>query len=75
MIEWFELDGIGKSAARFDFAKLENLNGHYIRNTDDGALLDAFIAFLPHWEHGGAYLTRLDEATRAKLLSAMPGLK
>jgi glutamyl-tRNA synthetase len=75
MIEWFELDGIGKSAARFDFAKLENLNGHYIRSTDDAALFDAFIAFLPHWEHGGVYLTRLDEATKAKLLRAMPGLK
>ena len=75
MIEWFDLDGIGKSAARFDYAKLENLNGHYIRNTGDAELLEAFIGFLPHWEHGGAYLTRLDEATRAKLLRAMPGLK
>ena len=31
MIEWFGLDNIGRSAARFDFQKLENLNGHYIR--------------------------------------------
>ncbi len=31
MIEWFDLDAIGRSAARFDFAKLENLNGHYLR--------------------------------------------
>ena len=35
MIEWFTLDGIGKSAARFDFAKLENLNGVYMRDTAD----------------------------------------
>ena len=35
MIEWFDLDAIGRSAARFDFAKLENLNGHYIRATPD----------------------------------------
>src|SRR3546814_2145943 len=28
-IEWFDLDAVGKSAARFDFVKLENLNGHY----------------------------------------------
>ena len=30
-IEWFGLDGIGKSPSRFDFTKLENLNGYYIR--------------------------------------------
>ena len=35
MIEWFDLDAIGRSAARFDFAKLENLNGHYLRVTPD----------------------------------------
>ncbi len=33
-IEWFDLDGVGKSASRFDFAKLENLNGHYLREAD-----------------------------------------
>ena len=30
MIRWFDLDAIGRSAARFDFVKLENLNGHYL---------------------------------------------
>ena len=34
-IDWFNLENIGKSAARFDFAKLENLNGIYIREADD----------------------------------------
>ena len=29
-IAWFDLDGVGRSPARFDFAKLDNLNGHYI---------------------------------------------
>ncbi len=37
-IEWFNIDNIGKSAARFDFAKLENLNGIYIRNADNAYL-------------------------------------
>ena len=41
MVEWFDLESIGKSAARFDFAKLENLNGHYIRHTPDDTLLHA----------------------------------
>jgi len=37
-IEWFELDGVGRSPSRFDFKKLENLNGHYIREADDDRL-------------------------------------
>ena len=40
-IEWFDFDGIGKSPARFDFTKLENLNGIYMRETasDDNLAL------------------------------------
>ena len=38
MIRWFDLDGIGRSAARFDFAKVENLNGHYLRATPDAEM-------------------------------------
>jgi len=37
-IAWFDLDAIGRAPARFDFAKLDNLNGHYIRNTNDDRL-------------------------------------
>jgi glutamyl-tRNA synthetase len=37
-IEWFDLDHVGKSPSRFDFKKLENLNGHYIREAEDGRL-------------------------------------
>jgi len=38
-IEWFNLEGIGRSPSRFDFAKLENLNAHYIRQADDDRLV------------------------------------
>jgi glutamyl-tRNA synthetase len=75
LVEWFALDGIGKSAARFDFAKLENLNGHYIRHTEDAELLEAFLAFLPHVEGGQDMLARIDTTMKTKLLKAMPGLK
>ena len=76
MIEWFTLGGIGKSAARFDFAKLENLNGLYMRDTPVGELLDALVAVLPHVDGGPEMLSALAEPdNRAKLLSAMPGLK
>jgi len=44
MIAAFDLSGIGRSAARFDFAKLESLNGHYIRHSDDAALVTMFEA-------------------------------
>lgn len=37
-IEWFDLDHVGKSPSRFDLKKLENLNGHYIREADDARL-------------------------------------
>ena len=30
-VQWFDITDINKSAARFDFAKLSDLNGHYIR--------------------------------------------
>lgn len=39
LIEWFDLTHLNKGAARFDFAKLENLNGHYIRIANPPALL------------------------------------
>ena len=42
-IEWFDLDAVGKAPSRFDLKKLENLNGHYIREADD-ARLAALIA-------------------------------
>ena len=45
-IEWFDLSGIGRAPARFDFAKLANVNAHYIRAADDDALLDLVQPFL-----------------------------
>ncbi len=45
-IDWFDLKDIGKSAARFDFAKLENLNGNYIREADDDRLTADTVALL-----------------------------
>lgn len=37
-VELFSLDGVGRSPSRFDTKKLENLNGHYIREASDGRL-------------------------------------
>ncbi|MBO9466819.1 glutamate--tRNA ligase [Tropicibacter sp. R15_0] len=43
--EWFGTDGIGKSPARFDFKKLENICGQHIAITDDAALLQEIVMY------------------------------
>lgn len=68
-IEWFDLDAVGKSPSRFDFAKLENLNGHYMREADDARLADLTIKQL--YPLSGPSLSR----ERELLLRAMNGLK
>jgi len=75
MIEWFGFDGMGKGAAKFDFSKLDNLNGHYIRNSDDAFLADQLALSLPEFEGEFAASGKLDEAGKAKLIKAMPMLK
>jgi glutamyl-tRNA synthetase len=75
MINWFDLDAIGRSPARFDFAKLEDLNGHYIRSADDLELLRRLEDILPYVENGAAIMERLNADTRAKLLAAIPSLR
>ncbi len=81
LIEWFDLDAVGKSPARFDFAKLESLNGWWIRNLPDERLLARFMDFLPHV--AGDLKTRAEmaqamlatEEGRRRFLAALPGLK
>ena len=75
MIGWFDIDDVNKGAARFDFAKLEALNGVWMRRSDDAELTETLIATLPYMENGKALLDRLDAAKKAQLLAAMPGLK
>jgi glutamyl-tRNA synthetase len=69
-IEWFNLESIGRSPARFDFAKLESLNGHYIREADDARLADDTIALMTRLNGW-----KTDDAFRNKLVALMPGLK
>ncbi|MBA3577497.1 MAG: glutamate--tRNA ligase [Sphingomonas sp.] len=63
-VEWFGLDHVGKSPSRFDFKKLENLNGHYIREADD----DRLAALV-------ASTMGLEDEQKALLARAMPELK
>ena len=75
MIRWFDIDDVNKGAARFDFAKLEALNGIHMRQMDDAELFDIFIRTLPYLENGKAIAEKLDERTQGQLLAAMHGLK
>jgi glutamyl-tRNA synthetase len=63
-IDWFDLDHVGKSPSRFDFKKLENLNGHYIREADDERLAELVAPKLG-----------LTAGQKALLVKAMPELK
>jgi glutamyl-tRNA synthetase len=75
MIEAFDLPQIGRSPARFDFAKLESLNGHYIRQSSDAEILAAIEQLLPHIADGATLAAKLTPALRAQLSAAMPSLK
>jgi glutamyl-tRNA synthetase len=75
MIAAFDLPAIGRSAARFDFAKLENLNGHYIRHAADQALVTQFEGVLDYVPNGAELKAKLNDTTRSQLLRAMPSLK
>ena len=75
MIAAFDLPQVGRSQARFDFAKLESINGHYMRETPDRDLLVQIDRVLPHIAGGAELAAKLNAELRAKLLAAMPGLK
>jgi glutamyl-tRNA synthetase len=75
MIAAFDLPQIGRSPARFDFAKLESLNGHYMRGSSDRDLLAAIDGVLPHLANGAEIGTKLTPAVREQVIAAMAELK
>jgi glutamyl-tRNA synthetase len=75
LIAAFDLSAVGRSPSRFDTAKLENVNGHYMRAASDAELYDALIATLPYLPGGQAVAAKLDQHKRAELAAAIPGLK
>src|SRR4249920_1105365 len=75
MIQFFDLPQVGRSAARFDFAKLENLNGHYMRASSSEDMLTMFERVLDYVPIGAELKPKLNDTTRAQLLRAMPNLK
>jgi len=66
---WFDLGGIGRSPSRFDLAKLDNLNGHYLRQADDARLVELVAPRLAKLGFD------LDQAAGTRLRRGMAGLK
>ena len=69
------MNAIGRSAARFDFAKLESLNGHYLRTMPDAEIVSHVKALVPYLADGDALGARIGELGWSQLERAMPGLK
>ncbi|MCH7888371.1 MAG: glutamate--tRNA ligase [Proteobacteria bacterium] len=69
-LEWFGIDAVGRSPARFDFDKLDSLNGHYLRQADDQRL-----AGLVAERYAAAHGQQPDECALARLVNGMQGLK
>src|ERR1700738_1374381 len=72
MIAAFDLAQVGRSPARFDFAKLENLDGHYLRQTGDAELVDEIERLLEYVPNGPDLKAKLNDITRAHFLRGMP---
>ena len=69
-VQWFDFDGIGKSPARFDFAKLGSVNAHYIKEADNVRLAKLAEPFIARTLGQPLTLAQMDLLTRA-----MPDLK
>ena len=67
---WFDLGGIGKGAARFDFKKLDHISGKHIAMTDDAALVSQVQDYL-----AAAGQPLLTDTGRDALVRALPLVK
>jgi glutamyl-tRNA synthetase len=68
-IEWFDLEHIGQSAARFDFAKLESVNAHYIKEAENARLVELVVPIIEKKD------ILVDATARQRLLAGMAELK
>ena len=70
-VEWFGLEGVGRSAARFDPAKLEHLNGHYLRESPLEELAEAITERLRDEDRPSA---TIDDTALSRITAALPHL-
>jgi glutamyl-tRNA synthetase len=75
MIELFGFKGLGKSPARFDFAKLEDMNAQYIRKCDATELVDHMQVLFNDLEDGTSLRERFEAVGYDRLIAILPALK
>ncbi|CAI3928043.1 Glutamyl- or glutaminyl-tRNA synthetase (GlnS) (PDB:1EUQ) [Commensalibacter communis] len=69
-IKLFDLDGVGRSPSRMDYAKLMHVNGYWLRQADDQRLVKDVVSRLSNNPD-----LILDQSHQDRLLTLMPGLK
>ena len=74
-VQWFDIKDVGKSPGRFDFAKLADLNGHYIRICPDEELMQHIRSLIAVIEDGPSLGARFEAGGWQRLAAALPGLK
>ncbi len=74
-IQWFDIDDINKSPGRLDFAKLQDVNSHYIRQSSDDELIRRLEDLLPHLDNGAEIAARIEKAGWDRFAAALPTLK
>jgi glutamyl-tRNA synthetase len=74
-IQWFDIDDINKSPGRLDFAKLSDVNSHYIRQASDEELIRRLRDLLPHLDDGAQIAASIERAGWHRFAAALPTLK
>ena len=74
-VAWFDIDDINKSPGRLDFAKLADVNSHYVRQASDAELIRRIKEFLPDAEGGAETAARIERAGWDRFTKALPSLK
>jgi glutamyl-tRNA synthetase len=69
-IQWFDLDGVGRSPSRFDMSRLTSINAHYLRRTEDRKLAELVLGRLAKKLDG-----KLAESAADRIIRGMPSLK
>ena len=74
-IEWFNLEHIVSSPAKFDYVKLDSVNSHYMREMDDTKLSRAVAGMMDDTALSRAAAGMINDTALSRLVQGMPGLK